>query len=428
MPHFLKYGDGAFEVPLPESKIAYSVEPKAAAGTLPAPESLISAAIDSPIGTPPLGEIIKPGEKVCVVVSDSTRSWQRPGIILKVLLDRLNSAGVNDSDVFIISARGTHRPQGQEELKELVSPEIYDRVAYVSDHDPKNEAELTYIGTTSRGTEVLINSRAASADRVILIGSVLHHFLAGFSGGRKSVLPGIAATRTVQKNHALSLASGGGFEPTVRSGCTEGNPVHEDMCEAAKLFNPDFIINTVVDESYRIVGVFAGDVIKAHEAACRLVDDLNCVEIPKKCPVVIASAGGYPKDINVYQPMKTLCHMLECVSDGGTLIMLSESREGFGSADTEYQMKSLDTMAQREAALRANYTIGGATGFLYCDAAEKYRLIYVTQLPASEFSHTKMEICASLDEALALVGETPDGGVCLMPNGSVTLPKLKKQV
>ena len=432
MAYFLKYGDGTVEVPLSDDQIAYVVNPNPKECRDASAETLIDLALDFPIGTGKLEDTVKPGEKVCIVISDGTRSWQKPAVILKKLLERLNSAGIQDKDVYIISGRGTHRAQSDEDLAALVSPEIYSRVAFVHDHDPLDEKKLTYVGTTSRGTRVLLNSDAVKADRVILVGSVLHHFLAGFSGGRKSVLPGIAAYETVQQNHALSLAassdSGSGFLRSVRSGNLIDNPVQLDMCEAAAMLNPDFIVNTVVDEEYNIIKVFAGDLFKAHKEACELVNKLNAVEIPKKVPVVIASAGGYPKDINVYQPLKTLCHMTECVSDGGTIIMLSESREGFGSADAESQMKDYDNMADREKALKTRYSIGGATGFLYAEAAEKYNFIYVTKLPKEEFSKTKMKIASSLVEALSIIPSPGPGEVCLMPNGSVTLPVLKADI
>jgi len=427
MSHFLAYGDGAFEVRLPEEKIGFVIEPNPVQPPELSAAALINASLDAPVGTRRIEQIVQPGEKVCVVISDGTRSWQRPDIILKELFARLNTAGIPDRDIFILSARGTHRPQSDDELRKLVSPEIYDRAAFVRDHDPMDDGNLSYLGTTSRGTPVYINSLAVQADRVILIGSVLHHFLAGFSGGRKSVVPGIAGYATVQANHSLSLAPEGGFLAGVRSGNTADNPVHEDMCEAAQLFAPDFIINTVVDEGYRLLKVFSGDIMLAHEAACCMVDQMNAVTIPQRYDVVIASAGGYPKDINVYQPLKTLCHMTECVRPGGTMIMLSESREGFGSADAEAQMKDYDTMQAREQALRAHYTIGGATGYLYADAAEKYRFIYVTKLPTAEFAHTKIQIVPDLDSALALVGEIGDGSAVLMPNGSVTLPRPERE-
>jgi nickel-dependent lactate racemase len=350
-------------------------------------------------------------------------------MILGVLLERLNGAGIRDKDIVIISARGTHRAQTDDELRALVTDEIFSRVRVV-DHDPSDESNLTYLGTTSRGTPVKLNSIAVESDHVILVGAVLHHFLAGFSGGRKSVIPGIASRETVQANHALSLnrGPGSGGNPYVKSGRLEDNPLHLDMVEGALMLGPCFIINIVADENYRFLKAFAGDLIKAHEEACRLVDRMNRVRIDRLYPVVIASAGGYPKDINVYQPLKTLCHMLECTEPGGVMIMLSESREGFGSPETEKQITGYDNMPDRESSLREKYSIGAHTGYLFADTAEKYTFIYVTDFGAENFSKTKMHIVRSLDEALDLAaslrGGKLTGDVLLMPNGSVTLPAL----
>mgnify|MGYP000135297597 FL=1 len=429
MPYYLKYGPGEFRVGLPDEQIKLVIEPNKVELPAGTPRELIEYALDNPIGTDRIENIVKPGEKVCIVISDGTRSWQNPGMILGVLLDRLGRAGVRDEDIVVISARGTHRPQTDDELRALVTDEIYRRIRVV-DHNSTDESNLTYLGTTKRGTPVKINSIAVNSDRVILIGAVLHHFLAGFSGGRKSVIPGIASRETVMANHALSLNSGigSGTNPLVRSGRLDGNPLHLDMLEGALMLNPCFIINVVVDDNYRLVRAFAGDMQEAHIQACRLVDSMNTVDIHRRYPVVIASAGGYPKDINVYQPMKTLCHMLECIEPGGIMIMLSESREGFGSPDTEQQITGYDNMLDREKALRENYSIGAHTGYLYAETAEKYTFIFVTDFGAENFSKTKMHIARTLDEALELAASLcPDkfrGDVCLMPNGSVTLPRL----
>ncbi len=421
MQHVLRYGETSFPVDLPERKIGIVVEPRSGFVSKSIGDA-VREALDHPIGTGPLETVVRPGESVCVVISDATRAWQRPAEVLNALLPRLFEAGIRPQDVLILSARGTHRPQSEEELRELVGPENYGLVR-VADHDPLDPAGLTLVGTTSRGTPVLLNSAAVNADRVILTGSVVHHFLAGFSGGRKSVVPGIAAMETVQKNHSLSLADDG-FDPDVRSGNLANNSVHLDMLEAASFLKSDFLVNTVLNEEHRAVGAFAGDPVLAHERACELVDRMNRIPIPRRYPVVIASAGGYPKDINVYQPLKTLCHMVACAEPGGTMIMLSESREGFGSPDTEEQITRYTNMADRSAALRAHYTIGGATGFLYADAAEKYNFIYVTAFGAEHFANTRMRIVRSLREALSLVPDIPDGGVCLLPSGSVTLPEV----
>ena len=429
MSYYLKYGDCELKVNLPDNQIKLVLEPNPVKLSSRTPRELIEDALDNPVGTDLIENIVKPGEKICIIISDSTRSWQNPGMILSVLLDRLDSIGVKDEDIIIISARGTHRSQTDSELRTLVTDKIYDRIR-VLDHNSTDDDKLTYMGTTSRGTPVKLNSIAVNSHHVILIGAVLHHFLAGFSGGRKSVIPGIAARDTVQANHSLSLNSGlgSGVNSLVKSGSLEENPLQLDMIEGALMLDPCFIINVVVDDNYRTLKAFAGDMVKAHAAACRMVDEMNSVAIDRLYPVVIASAGGFPKDMNVYQPMKTLCHMLECTEPGGVMIMLSESREGFGSLETEKQIAGYDNMLDRENALRENYSIGAHTGFIYADTAEKFTFIYVTDFDKSNFSKTKMHIVSSLDEALELAsnltGGKLKGDVLLMPNESVTHPRI----
>ncbi len=430
MSYYLKYGDRQFKVGLSDEQVKLVLEPNPVELPSGTPCELIEDALNNPIGTDRIESIVQPGESICIIISDSTRSWQNPGMILDVLLGRLNKAGIKDEDITIISARGTHREQSDAELRALVTDKIYNRVKVV-DHDSTDENNLTYLGTTSRGTPVKLNSIAVNSDRVLLVGAVLHHFLAGFSGGRKSVIPGIAARATVQANHSLSLSSGigSGGNASVKSGHLDGNPLHQDMLEGSLMLNPCFIINVVTDDNYKTIKAFAGDMVKAHAEACRLVDSMNSVEIDRLYPVVIASAGGYPKDTNVYQPLKTLCHMLECTEPGGIMIMLSESREGFGSVETEKQIIGYGNMLERERALRKQYSIGAHTGYLFAETAEKYTFIYVTDFGAENFNKTKMHIVSSLDEALELAaglsGGRLDADVCLMPNGSVTLPRLK---
>lgn len=431
MAHYLKYGNRELKVRLADEQIKSVIEANPVELSPGTSQEHIENALDNPIGTERIEHIVKPHDKICIIISDSTRSWQNPGMILGALLDRLGKTGVEDKNIVIISARGSHRAQTAEELRTLVTDEIYNRIRVI-DHNCFDEENLTYLGTTRRGTKVKLNSIAVNSDHVILVGAVLHHFLAGFSGGRKSVIPGIAAYDTIQANHKLALLDGigSGGNPHVKSGCLDENPVHLDMLEGALMLNPSFIINVVVDDNYKTLKAFAGDMVKAHAEACRLVDRMNTVDIPRLYPVVIASAGGYPKDINVYQPLKTLCHMLECTEPGGIMIMLSESREGFGSSETENMIKGYDNMVDREKALRESYSIGAHTGYLYADAALKHNFIYVTDLSPENFSKTRMHIVRTLDEALKLAagmcGGDLCGDVCLIPNGSVTLPRLIK--
>lgn len=244
-----------------------------------------------------------------------------------------------------------------------------------------------------------LNAHAMACDKLILTGGAVYHFLAGYGGGRKYVLPGIAGRETIMKNHNLALNEGfgSGSNPMVRSAnLTGSNPFHADMAEAAELAKPCFLLNVVADGDFNIIRAFAGDYIEAHAAACKLVDDIDGVYVEERTPLVIASAGGYPKDINLYQTSKTLSNARAVVADGGTMILLSECRESFGDADCARQICGFDNMLDRERDLRENFSIGAYVGFLFCESAERYRFIMVTDIPKEKFANTKIHAVKTL--------------------------------
>ena len=202
-----------------------------------------------------------------------------------------------------------------------------------------------------------------------------------------------------------------------------------DMAEAAELAKPCFLLNVVADGDFNIIRAFAGDYIEAHAAACKLVDDIDGVYVEERTPLVIASAGGYPKDINLYQTSKTLSNARAVVADGGTMILLSECRESFGDADCARQICGFDNMLDRERDLRENFSIGAYVGFLFCESAERYRFIMVTDIPKEKFANTKIHAVKTLGEALALAKELNGGSLelrtTLLPHGANTLPKFR---
>lgn len=425
----MKYSDTEFSVSLDPRQVVSEVH----ANTMDFPKRTvrehIEYALDHPIGAGPIEEVVRAGDKVCIIISDVTRRWQQPSTYLPVLVERLNRAGIPDEDILILCATGTHRRQTEEEHISLVGEELYRRIRFM-DHQCDDKEHLTYMGTSSRGTPVWLNSYAMACDKLILTGGVVYHFLAGFGGGRKSVVPGIAGRETINTNHnnALNHGLGSGSNPRVCNGnMGEDNPFHSDLVECASFAKPAYLLNVFVDDNYQIVGAFAGNWQKAHEAAAKAVEQLDGVPIPHRTPLVIASAGGYPKDINLYQTSKTLSNALAAVAPGGTMILLSQCREGFGDPDCEAQICAYDTMEEREKALRADFSIGGFVGFLFAEASENYNLILVTDIPGERFEHTKIQVAQTLDEALALAANCNDGtldGVetTLMPHGGSTFP------
>ena len=428
MAEAMKYGQEEFEVHLPPELIAAELEPNRIDLPQRTPAEHIRWALDHPIDSAPLKELVRAGEKVCIVISDVTRRWQSPETYLPILVAELESAGIRDEDILILSATGTHRRQTREEQIGLVTQAVYDRVR-VEDHQCTEEENLAYVGTTSRGTPVWLDKRALKCDHILLTGGVVFHFMAGYGGGRKSILPGISGRETIMKNHNLALnpGLGSGSNPNVRSAnMNDTNPVHADMMEACSMVNPTFLVNVVVNDDQEIIAAFAGNWITAHQAACDLVDRMYGVPVREKTPLVIASAGGYPKDLNFYQTIKTLCNAREVVEDGGTIILVTKSEEGYGSADTEKQIAGYPTMVEREKALRADFSIGAFIGYLFAECAETHHMIAVTSMDQKDFGTAKIHVVRTLDEALELSRQLNGGKdlrATLLPHGANTLPK-----
>ena len=428
--HYMKYGDKEFSVELGSGLIAAELHSNTVA--LPKKSALehINEALDNPIGSPRLEEMLKPGQTVCIVVPDSTRLWQSPNVYVPAVVARLNKCGIRDADIRILTATGSHRPMSREEHIAIVSEDIYNRIGVV-DHKCRESADMVKAGVTSHGTEVWFNRHAMECDHIILTGGVVYHFLAGYGGGPKYLLPGIASYETIQRHHNLALNKrfGSGSNAAVRSANMENSNIfHTDLEEAALLAKPSFLLNVVVDDNYNIIKAVAGDMVQAHREACALVDAIDGVNVGERTPLVIASAGGAPKDINFYQTIKTLANALAVVSEGGTIIILSACTEGFGSPDTERQIRDFDNMQAREKDLRENFSIGSYVGFLFAESAEKHNLIMVCSMAAADFAKTRIHTVTTLDDALALAKKLNGGKemrATLLPHGANTLPKLQ---
>ncbi len=429
MAENMNYGTTSFPVHLPPEQIAAELEANPVALEDVSAAEHVRRALEHPIGSPRLKELVRAGDKVCIIVSDITRAWQSSDVFMPLLVGELEEAGVRDEDILILSATGTHRRQTEEEHIKLVSEQVYRRIR-VEDHQCTDQENLSYVGTTSRGTPVWLDRRALECDKLILTGGVVYHFLAGYGGGRKSILPGIAGRETIMKNHVLALnpGLGSGSNPKVCSAnMNETNPLHMDMMEACAMVNPTFLLNVVADDNQKIVGAFAGDWREAHQAACQLVDDMYGVRVKERTPLVIASTGGFPKDINIYQAVKTLCNALCVVEEKGTIILLARAEEGFGDPDCQRIIVDYPTLLDREKALRENFSIGAYIGYKFAETAENYHLILVTDLPQEQFGSAKLQAVKTLDEALALAWKEAghkDLRATLLPHGANTLPKL----
>lgn len=423
----LRYGAGEMVLNMESEKILQIIESNPVTFEKTEAE-LIEDALAHPIGSARLCELVHPGERVCIVIPDITRAWQKTDLYLPRLVDELQQGGVKDEDIVFISALGTHRRQTPEEHKFLLGPELADRFTVI-DHDCDDKNKLSYLGKTTYGTPVWINKTALECDHIVLTGGIVYHFLAGWGGGRKYVLPGISSYETVMANHSLSLnpERGKGPHPDVRSGNVDNNILHLDMQEAASFVRPTFLFNVVMAEN-RIAGAVAGNYIIAHDKGREMVDAIDGVSITEKADLVIASAGGSPKDVNLYQSIKTLINAREAAKPGGTIIILTECPEGLGgNAEVQDMILNYNTVLEREDALRDDYSISKYVGYYFCETADKYDLILVSSLDSDLLKKANIRIVKTLAAAMELVADKNNAAVKvhIMPHAANTLPRVK---
>lgn len=417
----LKYAAGKQRGQIPWPAAWLGSKPLSAAE----PTALIAAALRQPIGCPPLEQIIKPQESVLIVTSDITR-YTGSEIYLPILVAELNRIGVVDEQISILIALGIHRSQTVEEHRKILGP-LYGRIA-VFDHDCDNPGQLVELGRTDNGLPVSINRRAVEADRLIVTGTVGFHYFAGFGGGRKGLVPGIAGRETCMRSHftVFNPPAIGGKHPRATTGLLEGNPVHQPLLQAARLVRPDFLLNTVLSPQKELLGVFCGDLEQAHLAGCELVRDLFQVPLAQAADLAIISCGGEPKDINFIQSQKALDYGCRAVREGGTIILLAACRDGFGNA-TFYDWFKYQDLDEFERALRADYQINGQTALATLSKARRFRVILVSEFSAGQTARMGMEKAAELSSAieLARAGLPAEPTVVVIPDGGTVLPTVE---
>ncbi len=381
-------------------------------------------AVDQPIGlSSGIWKSFRPGETVAIVLSDAFRHTGMDQL-LPFVLDDLSQAGIAEEDILFAFATGTHRPPTQGEQARIAGADLFARFqSQCLVHDPQDEAGLIYVGETRRGTPVWINQRVYDCDRVILTGSVVLHYFAGFGGGRKALLPGLAGAATIAHNHALNLDSAENrLNPAVRIGVLDGNPVAEDMLEAAQLCKADGIINTVLNRRGEIAGIFAGEMDAAHRAAARFAWECYAAPIRRRADLVIASAGDAA---NFLQSHKALFNASLAATPQGRIVLLAPAPEGLG-ADRFGQWLALKTRDAIFAELRKHAEINGQTALSTIEKAPK--TILVTDLSDKDVALIGARKAASLDAALALArAELRETGVAdptcyCMPSASYTVP------
>jgi nickel-dependent lactate racemase len=380
----------------------------------------IGDALSSPIHSPPIEDLFSAGESVLIVVSDATRATASAQI-LNLLIRRLIQNGVSPADLTIIFATGIHRPVTADEKIELLTPFIAQRVKTI-DHAPYDSSQMVLLGTTDRGTPVEVNRVLKDFSCVIITGAIGFHYFAGFTGGRKSICPGLASARTIEATHMLALDfETGGRRAGVGTGLLEGNAVHEECERIAAMIEPRFSINSVVDERGRAVRIYAGAWRLAHREGCEQYLSNHSLEIESRREVVIVSCGGYPYDINLIQAHKSLDMAAHACTDGGAIVLLAECREGLGRPDFLKWFEEKDSQALA-ALLRDSYEVNGQTAWSLLTKAERYRIYLVSELPDEDVRRLRMIPAGSLNDALDQIDREQETYV--VPHGARFLPCL----
>lgn len=378
----------------------------------------IGARLDEPIGKLPLEEIVSTGDSVLIVVSDATRATASAQVI-NLLVRRLIESGISPQDIRIIFATGIHRAVTAAEKRALLTPFIVQRIMTL-DHDAYDSNAHVHLGVTALGTPVEINRALREHTHVILTGAIGFHYFAGFTGGRKSVCPGLASASTVEATHMLALDfERGGRRAGVGTGLLEGNLVHEECERIAEMIEPSFLINTVVDEKGRAVRVYAGDWREAHRRACADYLEDHSLKVDDKRDLVIVSAGGSPWDINLIQAHKALEMASYACREGGQIILLAECADGLGRSDFLKWFEEKDSRAL-ENRLRRAYEVNGQTAWSLLVKAEKFRVHLVSRLAYEDVRRMRMRPSRSLEEALAEIDKQAEGYI--MPRGASLLP------
>jgi nickel-dependent lactate racemase len=386
----------------------------------PLTDAEISAAIDDPIDSPPLDDLIEPDDSVLIVASDATRATGSAQII-NLLVRRIIQGGVSPSEIAVIFATGIHRAVREEEKTELLTPFVAQRITTIN-HDASDPASLVQIGTAASGTPIEVNRALKDFSKIILTGAVGFHYFAGFTGGRKSICPGLASAQTIETTHMLALDfERGGRRAGVGTGLLKGNAVSEECERVSALIDPTFLVNTIVNDRGEVERVFAGHSRAAHERACEDYAATHSQKIGEKRELVIVSCGGAPYDINMIQAHKALDMAAHACVEGGTIILLAECGDGLGRADF---LKWFDSENSREleTRLREHYEVNGQTAWSLLTKSEAFRVFMISKLDDESVRRMRMVPASSIESVLSEIPLNAKGHI--LPRGAALLPIL----
>jgi nickel-dependent lactate racemase len=371
-----------------------------------------------------LQDTITATSRLLIVIPDHTRRC-RLDVILPLLTEKLESLG---AEMEFLVANGSHIIQPDYVVDSTVGPLISGRYK-ISQHDCKDDGSLTHFGETSRGTPVWLNRKVKEADYILTVGGVLYHYFAGFGGGPKMIVPGVAGHETIRLNHRRTIdESTGQFHRFSREGEIDSNPVYQDLAEAAGMVPGILSLQVVLDSQNRFVHAFAGPVATTHRSICEKVKSIYGFPVAEKADVVIASAGGYPTDANLIQSHKAIHHAFQAVTEGGTVIVLAQCGEGVGSS-TFLPYFDSGSATSIGTSLLQSYRINGHTALALKSKTEQTNIYLVSDLSPDIVSKTGMIPADSLEQALGKAGGHLETGALgyVLPEGHVTVPEFEPE-
>lgn len=376
---------------------------------------LVEDALSSPIGSAPLSELAKGKKKVVLICSDHTRPVPSKVIVPPML--REIRKGNKDAEITLLISTGCHRPTTREELVNKFGEEIVEKETIVI--HSATESEFVHLGTLPSGGDLLINRIVAEADLVCSEGFIEPHFFAGFSGSRKSILPGVASRTTVLANHCSEFIA----DPKARTGILEGNPIHRDMMWAAKTAKLAYIVNVVINEKKEAIFAVAGDCELAHKKGCEFLSSL-CKVDAKPADIVISTNGGYPLDQNIYQAVKGMTAAEATVKKGGVIIMMAKSNDGHGGEQFYHQMADEPDIEKTLALFLSrgrNETVPDQWQTqIFIRVLQRASVIYISDAPDQMVKDLHMIPAHSLEEAMAKAEEivgNKNATVTAIPDG-----------
>jgi len=418
----LDYGRKGLEVELPAERV---IGPLAIQDVSPIadPATALALALAKPIGSPALAELARGRRNACILVCDITRPVPSR-LILTPLLQTLEKQGISRRDILILVATGLHRPNERAELEEMLGPEIVAKYR-IENHHGKVLAEHDYLGETPNGVPVYLDSRYVRADLKITTGLIEPHLMAGYSGGRKVICPGIAGLETVKVWHGPRFLE----DPRADCGIVDGNPVHEENTRIARMAGCDFIVNVVLDGQRRITWLGAGDMIAAWEAGVHFIEGVVKVPVEGPVDVVVTSCAGYPLDATWYQAIKGLTGALPIVKQGGTIVLAASLSEGVGSPEFQQLIADNPDLAVfKQLILGKDYFVMDQWQLEeFAKVVARCRVKVVSDgISPDVLSRCHVEPAPSVEEAVAdcLAEYGPKARVAVIPKGPYVLPYL----